>query len=85
MQWLKMGALEWSWPIVFASMVHLLWIDRNHFVFSSRSVVPDLLIPKVIGQVAAIHTHLRKPSPSFIEASCAIEVRWTSSYGCDEA
>lgn len=30
LQWPKMDPFDWNWPIVFASMVHMLWIDRNH-------------------------------------------------------
>lgn len=54
----KMGALSWNWPIFFSSMTHILWIDRNHFVFAGKSVVPSLFLPKVFGQVDVIQHSL---------------------------
>lgn len=71
-----MGNSPFQWPIVFATMVHMLWIDRNHCVFSGRSAIPNLFLPKVLGQVEAFHTYLLKLVPSFIEASYEVEVRW---------
>lgn len=68
---LQMGTLAWSWPIVFATMVHLLWIDRNHFVFKGKTSLPSLFLPKVVGQVEA-----RKLCPSFMTASSPIAVSW---------
>lgn len=75
--WLNsMDNLQWRWPISFASMVHLLWIDHNHFAFSGKSSMPDAFLPKVFGQVEAIQTHLVCPIPSFIDASFEVSVQW---------
>lgn len=70
------GLGSWNWPIVFGTMVHMLWIDRNHFVFLGKSSIPDQFLPKVFGQVEAIHRELMKPGPSFIEDSHEISVKW---------
>lgn len=69
------GTLRWDWAILFSSMIHMLWIDRNHFVFSRKSALLDLFLPKLFGQVEALETHLRKPVPSFIDASVEVSVR----------
>lgn len=71
------GSLRWDWSILFASFIHMLWIDRNHLVFSSKTAFPDLILPKLLGHIKAIETHLHKPSPSFLEASMEVPVRWT--------
>lgn len=73
-----MNSLVWNWPILFASMVHMLWIDQNHFIFSAKTALPDLFLPKVFGEVHAIHCHFLKPGPSFIDASYEIVVQWSS-------
>lgn len=39
---------------------HLYWIDRNHYVFSGKSAMPDLFLPKVFGQVDAMEAHLQR-------------------------
>lgn len=57
-------------------MIHLLWIDRNHLVFSGKSALPSLFLPKVLGQVATAQHYLMNPAPSFIEVSFALDVRW---------
>lgn len=72
----RMGASSDHWPILFATMIHLLWIDRNHLVFSGKSALPSLFLPKVLGRVAIAQHYLMKPAPSFIEASFALDVRW---------
>lgn len=72
----SMGAIPWNWAFLFACMIHMIWIDRNHYVFSGKSTFPDLFLPKVLGQVAAMEAHLLRPAPSFIEASIEVPVRW---------
>lgn len=76
MEWLlfnftapNIGIGDSNWPILFGTMLYMLWIDRNHFVFSERSAMLDQFLPKVMGQVDAIHSHLLKPEPSFMEGS----------------
>lgn len=59
-----------------STMTHLLWIDRNHYIFSGKSAIPDQFLPKVFGQVAAFHRHLLKPGIFFIETSHELDVRW---------
>lgn len=78
LQWPKMNSLVWNWPIVFASMVHMLWIDQNHFIFSGKTALLDLFLPKVFDEVYATHCHLLKLGPSFIDASYEIVVQWSS-------
>lgn len=43
------GSGSFNWPIVFGTMVHMPWIDRNHFVFLGKSSIPDLFLPKLFG------------------------------------
>lgn len=83
LQWLefnlktdRVGVGDWNWPIVFGSMVHMLWIDRNHYVFSGKSSIPDAFLPKLFGHVDAIHAQLLQPSLLFIDASCEVHVKW---------
>lgn len=73
-----MGPSPLQRPIIFATMVHMLWIDKNHFVYSGKSTIPYLFLPKVLGQVEAIHHYMLKPVPSFIEASYEVDVQWSS-------
>lgn len=39
----SMGNLQRSLPIIFTSMIHLLWIECNHFVFSGKFSIPRLI------------------------------------------
>lgn len=70
-----MGDMHWKWPILFATMVLLLWIDRNHLVFFGKSAMPDQFLPKVFGQVEAIHSLLLCPATSYIEASYELPIK----------
>lgn len=70
----KMGDSEWNWPIFFASMIQMLWIDRNQFVFLGKSAFPSLFLPKLLGQVEAIHYNLLRRGSTFITASSPIMV-----------
>lgn len=54
------GVTNYGWPILFGTMVHMLWIDHNHLVFSRKSVFPDMVLPKLFGQVQAIQLQLVK-------------------------
>lgn len=74
----SMGNLRWNWSILFASMIHLIWIDRNHYVFSRKSVFPDQFLPKLFGHVDALETQLiRRPVPSYMAASSEVQVQWS--------
>lgn len=53
----QMGASSLHWPIMFATMIHMLWIDRNHYVFFGKSALLAVFLPKVLGQVTAIHLY----------------------------
>lgn len=70
------GQLHWNWHILFGSMVHMLWIDRNHYVFSGKSALRDLFMPKLLGHIASIHRLLLNPGISFIAASHDVSVSW---------
>lgn len=72
----QMDASSLHWPIMFATMIHMLWIDKNHYVFSGKSALLAVFLPKVLGQVTAIHLYLTKPTPYFIDAIRDIDVCW---------
>lgn len=72
----SVGLGDWHWPLVFGSFIHMLWIDRNHFLFSGKSAMPHQILPKLFAQVELLHTHLLTRSFVFIEASHPIHVRW---------
>lgn len=38
-------------------------------VFSGHPTAPDLIIPKLLGQVASIHSSLLSPTPAYMEQS----------------
>lgn len=61
------GVENWHWPIEFGCLVHMLWIERNHLVFSGHATPPELILPKLFGQVEAIQNSLLSPVPTFIE------------------
>lgn len=45
-------------------------------LIASKFSIPDLFLPKVFGQVEAIHSHLVRSLPSFIDASVEVPVQW---------
>lgn len=72
----SIGQFHWNWPILFGSMVHMIWIDRNHFVFSGQSAFPDLFMPKFLGHLEYLHQILLKPGVSLSAAKHEALICW---------
>lgn len=54
----------------------MLWIDRNHYIFSGKSAIPDYILPKLFAQVELFQDYLLNRRPVFVEASRPVVVRW---------
>lgn len=74
----SVGVEDWHWPMVFSSLVHMLWIDRNHFVFSGKSSILDLIFPKLFAQVDLLQNNLTGSGSGFMEASRVVHVNWVA-------
>lgn len=55
------GVGNWHWPMVFCSLIHMLWIDRNHYIFFKKFCYSWLYSPQVICPGGVITGSLSQP------------------------
>lgn len=72
----EVGMGDLHWPIIFGLLVHMLWIDHNHYVFLGKLSLPDLILPKLFAQVDKLHSILLNQASAFVEASHEVIVKW---------